>query len=185
MKYLKFILPFAVINALFTFNLFAQESEASGEAIEEVVVTGTNIRRKRDLDTASPIQTLAKQDIDRAGAGQMQDLLRTLSVNTGSELNVSQSQRQGVAQFSLRGLGLSGTLALINGRRAGVSPVTSDDGCFFTDINQYPANMIERVEVLTDGASANYGSEAVAGVVNFITRNNFTGFEIGGETAKL
>ena len=149
--------------------------------VEEIVVTGSNIRRNRDYDTPSPIQTIGLEEIDAAGAGQVQDVLRTLSVNAGSELSTSQNGRQGVAQFSLRGLGVSGTLTLINGRRAGVSPIASDDGFFFTDINQYPVNMIERIEVLTDGASATYGSEAVGGVVNLITRNNFEGAEFGVE----
>ncbi|WP_338027487.1 TonB-dependent receptor plug domain-containing protein [Colwellia maritima] len=69
----------------------------------------------------------------------------------------------------------------MNGRRAGLSPISTSQGFFFTDINQYPTNMIESVEVLKDGASATYGSDAVGGVVNIITRKNFEGLEIGGE----
>ena len=149
--------------------------------LEEVVVTGSIIRRERDFETPSPIQTLDLKEIGAAGAGQVQDLFRTLSVNAGSEVATSQNSRQGVSQFSLRGLGLSGTLTLVNGRRAGLSPIASGDGAFFTDVNQYPVNMIERVEVLTDGASATYGSEAVGGVVNVITRDNFEGAEFGVE----
>ncbi len=151
-------------------------------AIEQIVVTGSNIRRERDFDTPSPVQTIGLQEINDAGVGQVQDLMRTLSVNAGSELSTSQNSRQGVSSFSLRGLGVSGTLTLVNGRRAGVSPIASNDGFFFTDANQYPVNMIERVEVLTDGASATYGSEAVGGVVNLITRDRFEGVEFGVET---
>ena len=150
--------------------------------LEEIVITGSNIRRNKDFDTPSPIQTVGFEEINAAGAGQTQDLLRTLTVNAGSEIATSQNGRQGVSQFSLRGLGASGTLTLVNGRRAGLSPIATDDGFFFTDINQYPVNMIERVEVLTDGASATYGSEAVGGVVNIITRSNFEGAEFGVET---
>ena len=91
--------------------------------VEEVVITGSNIRRKRDYDTPSPIQTLGSEEIQAAGAGQVQDLLRILPANAGSELSASQSLRQGTSQFSLRGLGFGGTLTLINGRRAGLSPV--------------------------------------------------------------
>ncbi len=149
--------------------------------VEEVLVTGSNIRRKKDFETASPIQTIDSEMIQAAGLGQVQDLLRALPANAGSELNASQSDRQGTSQFSLRGLGVGGTLTLINGRRGGLAPVTTNQGFFFTDINQFPPNMIERVEVLLDGASATYGSEAVGGVVNIITRKNFEGFEIGGE----
>lgn len=154
----------------------AQES-----VVEEIVVTGSNIRRKKDFATPSPIQTVDQQALESAGVGQVQDLLRTLPANAGSELNISQSQRQGTSQFSLRGLGTSSTLTLINGRRAGHSPAADDSGFFFTDVNQYPVNMIKAVEVLTDGASATYGSEAVGGVVNLITRDDFEGFEFGVE----
>lgn len=149
---------------------------------ERITVTGSNIRSSNiDIESASPVQVMGIEAIEMAGAGQVQDLFKNLSVNSGSEMSTSQSSRQGLSQFSLRGLGVSGTLTLVNGRRAGLSPVASDDGFFFTDINQYPVNMIERVEVLTDGASATYGSEAVGGVVNIITRSNFEGFEIGAE----
>ncbi len=156
-------------------------AQAGGGAVEEVVVTGSNIRGHRDFDTPSPIQTLGLEKIEQLGAGQTQDLFRDLTVNAGSNTSENQNGRQGTSQFSLRGLGVGSTLTLINGRRAGVSPVTTNQGVFFTDVNQYPVNMIRSIEVLTDGASATYGSEAVAGVVNILTRNNFEGFEIGAE----
>lgn len=167
-------------------SAFAQEtqtdSKPKAQNIEQITVTGSNIRRSNiDVATASPVQVMGLEAIEASGAGQVQDLFKNLSVNTGSEMSTSQNARQGLSQFSLRGLGVSGTLTLVNGRRAGLSAVASDDGFFFTDINQYPVNMIERIEVLTDGASATYGSEAVGGVVNIITRNNFEGFEIGAE----
>lgn len=153
---------------------------SSERTMQEVIVTGSNIRL-RDFETPSPIQTVDMEAIEAAGAGQLQDILKVLPANAGSTLNASQSDRQGTSQFSLRGLGVGGTLTLINGRRGGLAPVTTTQGFFFTDINQFPSNMIERVEVLLDGASATYGSEAVGGVVNIITRKNFEGLEIGGE----
>lgn len=165
-------------------DAIAQDSDRDQDSeriIEEITVTGSNIRRKRDFETPSPIQTIDIEEISASGAGQVQDLLRNLPVNSGSEISRSQSQRMGVSQFSLRGLGLSGTLTLVNGRRAGVSPIATDDGFFFTDINQYPVNMIRSIEVLTDGASATYGSEAVGGVVNILTRSDFEGIEFGAE----
>jgi len=158
-------------------DVLAQESEA---AIEEVTVTGSNIRRARDFETPSPIETIGMEEISSAGVGQMHDLLKVLPANAGSELSGSRKD-QGVSQFSLRGLGVGGTLTLINGRRAGLSPISTGQGFFFTDINQYPVNMIQSVEVLKDGASATYGSDAVGGVVNIITRTNFEGMEIGAE----
>ena len=165
----------AVVFACLPQSALAQES-----AIEEIVVTGSNIRRARDFETPSPIETIGMEEIASAGVGQMHDLLKVLPANAGSELSGSR-EAQGVSQFSLRGLGVGGTLTLINGRRAGLSPISTGQGFFYTDINQYPTNMIQSVEVLKDGASATYGSDAVGGVVNIITRSNFEGMEIGAE----
>ena len=168
------------LTVILSAEIQAQSEQKEMQEIEEIVVIGSNIRRKRDFDTPSPIQTIGLEEVQSAGAGQVQDLLRLLPVNTGSEISISQSDRQGTSQFNIRGLGVGGTLTLINGRRAGVS-TSESGGVFYTDINQYPTNMIERVEVLTDGASATYGSEAVGGVVNLITRKRFEGFEVGVE----
>lgn len=156
------------------------EEQTAGEKIEKITITGSNIRRNRDIETPSPIETVGKEDIESAGIGQMQDIVKMVPAMAGSDLAGSR-EAQGTSQFSLRGLGVSGTLTLINGRRAGISPISTSQGFFFTDINQYPTNMIESVEVLKDGASATYGSDAVGGVVNIITRKNFEGLEIGGE----
>ncbi len=155
----------------------AQESDV---VLEEVIVTGSNIRRARDFETPSPIETVGMEEISSAGVGQMQDLLKVLPANAGSDL-AGNREAQGTSQFSLRGLGVGGTLTLINGRRAGLSPISTSQGFFYTDINQYPTNMIQSVEVLKDGASATYGSDAVGGVVNIMTRSSFEGLEIGGE----
>ena len=114
------------------------------------------------------------------GAAQTVDILSSLTANTGSYLATQQNYLQGVAQFSLRGVGLSSTLTLINGRRAGFAPVSNDVGQSFFDINTLPVLMIDRVEILRDGASATYGSQAVAGVANIVTRSGFTGLEFSG-----
>ena len=100
--------------------------------------------------------------------------------NSGSEAAIRGLPRSGQSQFNLRGLGYSSTLTLINGRRAGVAPVSDDSGAEYTDVNQFPLAMVERVEVLKDGASAIYGADAVAGVVNVITRRAFKGMELSG-----
>ncbi|MYB39111.1 MAG: TonB-dependent receptor [Gammaproteobacteria bacterium] len=103
-----------------------------------------------------------------------------LTANTDSTIATQQSYLQGVSQFSLRGVGLSSTLTLINGRRAGFAPVSNDVGQSFFDINTLPVLLIERVEILRDGASATYGSQAVAGVANIVTRRGFSGLEFTG-----
>ena len=168
----------AVMFACLPQTVLAQDD--GSDVLDEVVVTGSNIRRARDFETPSPIETIGMEEISSAGVGQMHDLLKVLPANAGSELSGGR-ESQGTSQFSLRGLGVGGTLTLINGRRAGLSPISTGQGFFYTDINQYPTNMIQSVEVLKDGASATYGSDAVGGVVNIITRSSFEGFEIGAE----
>ena len=166
--------------------VYAQSSEASDQSnvrvVEEVVVTGSNIRSfRKDFKTPSPVQTVGAEEIADTGAIQVQDIFKGITANAGSQLLQDVTNLQGTSQFSLRGLGVGSTLTLINGRRAGLAPVVDNSGQLFTDSNQYPINMIERVEVLTDGASSTYGSEAVAGVVNIFTRDDFEGFEFGAE----
>ena len=148
--------------------------------MEEVVVVGSLIRRRVVYEGRAPVQTLDADLFESVGAAQPVDILSSLTANTGSYLATQQNYLQGVAQFSLRGVGLSSTLTLINGRRAGFAPVSNDVGQSFFDINTLPVLLIERVEILRDGASATYGSQAVAGVANIVTRRGFTGLEITG-----
>jgi len=168
-----------------TISAYAQETqEAQTEFAPEdvVVVTGSLIRsRKKDFKTPSPVQTLDKTQFADTGAARVQDLFKGITANSGSQIANSQNNLQGLSQFSLRGLGIGSTLTLVNGRRAGLAPITDSSGQLFTDSNQFPVNAISRVEVLTDGASSTYGSEAVAGVVNFFTRDDFDGFELTSE----
>ena len=162
----------------------AQEADAEKDdkRLTTIVVTGSNIRsRDQDFESPSPIQTIGESEFKDTGAQQVQDIFKGITSNSGSILAQDVTLLQGTSQFSLRGLGVGSTLTLINGRRAGLAPVADSAGQLFTDSNQYPVNMIERVEILTDGASSTYGSEAVAGVVNIFTRNNFEGLEITAE----
>lgn len=154
-----------------------QDTAAANEDAAEIVVTGSLIR-SRDFNSVSPVQTVDETFVANTAAVSVQDLFKGLTANAGSQQANEQNALQGVSQFSLRGLGVGSTLTLVNGRRAGLAPVTDGTGQLFTDSNAFPVNAIERVEVLTDGASATYGSEAVAGVVNIITRKNFEGLEL-------
>ena len=164
--------------------LIALAANAHGEphetAIEEIVVVGSLIKRQAVYEGRAPVQTLNAEQFESAGAAQLVDVLPNLTANTGSNLATEQNYLQGVSQFSLRGVGLSSTLTLINGRRAGIAPVSNDVGQSFFDINSLPVLLIDRVEVLRDGASATYGSQAVAGVANIVTRKPFTGIEVAG-----
>ena len=149
------------------------------EALEEILVTGSYIRRT-SFDGTKPVQVIDQQTIERIGASQPVDVLKELTVNSGSQFYNETNNRAGTAMFNVRNLGLGSTLTLINGKRGGIAPVADDTGTDYLDINQFPITMIERIEVLTDGASALYGSQAVAGVANIITRKGFEGFELSG-----
>ena len=152
---------------------------ADDEIIEEVIVTGSHIRRS-SFEGTKPIQIIDQETIKRIGASQTVDVLKEFSVNSGSQFYNETNNRAGTAMFNIRNLGLGSTLTLVNGKRAGIAAVADDSGTDYLDINQFPISMIERIEVLTDGASATYGSQAVAGVANIITRKGFEGFELSG-----
>ncbi len=155
---------------------------AAEDTIEEVVVTGSFIKKKSQLDSASPITNVDRAQIDDAGIFTSQELFRWLPSNTGSENQadaLTQGGTPGTANVNLRGLGLGSTLVLLNNRRQTVSSAVANRGDTFVDINSLvPMIMVENVEILKDGAAAIYGSDAVAGVVNYKTRDNFDGLEI-------
>lgn len=152
----------------------AQDSAADG--LEEVIVTGTRIRRV-DAETASPVLTVDRDAIANSGATSLGDLLQSLPAIAGAATNPSVNNGGGTGEsnIELRGLGAERTLVLLNGRRLGFNDYITRA----IDINALPVNMIERVDVLKEGAGAIYGSDAVAGVVNFITRKAEDGAEVG------
>ncbi|MDQ2988425.1 MAG: TonB-dependent receptor, partial [Pseudomonadota bacterium] len=160
-----------------------QAGEQPPPKMERVVVTGSSIKRI-DGETALPVQILKREDIDRIGAASTEELVKQLSSlsSAGSSTTVANASGVGggnIATVSLRGLGGGRTLVLVNGRRMSVyggGPLGSAGSS--VDINSIPLSAIERVEVLKDGASAVYGSDAIAGVVNFILRKDFTGVEL-------
>lgn len=160
-----------------------QIANASDEADKPddnvIVVTGSHIKRS-GFEGRAPIQVLNREDIAEQGAGTIVDIAKDLTVNTGSFITQETGGLIGTAQFNVRGLGTGSTLTLINGRRAGKSATADGSGNQFFDINQLPLMVIDRIDVQTDGASATYGSEAVGGVVNIITRKGFDGLELMG-----
>ncbi len=141
--------------------------------LEEVVVTGSRIRRK-DLTTAAPVSVVNKEAITASGQVSVGDFLNTMPEAVAALGRGNNNGGDGTVKISLRGLGSSRTLVLVNGRRwvAGGSGANSS-----VDLNTLPASAIERIEVLKDGASAVYGSDAIGGVVNVITKKNFNGAE--------
>ncbi|WP_417071433.1 TonB-dependent receptor [Niveibacterium terrae] len=148
---------------------------------EKIEITGSRIKRV-DAETASPVEVVSRADIAKSGNATVADALRSITANSGSySENFTNSFSPGASGISLRGLGQKSTLVLINGRRApnyGFAQNLSDT---YFDLNSLPASAIERVEVLKDGASALYGSDAVAGVINVIMRKDFKGLEVSAE----
>jgi outer membrane receptor for ferrienterochelin and colicin len=164
-------------------NVFAQAEQDAGAAgaLEEVIITGSRIGRGSDFESPSPINTVDREWIENSGYLNLQQLLEKVpAVGNGTfstRGNNQDSTANGASAVSLRGLGADATLVLINGRRVAISSFAEGVTTNFVDINSIPMTAIERVEVLKDGASAVYGSDAVAGVVNIVLRNNFEGLE--------
>jgi len=155
-----------------------EESE-NERTLNRVVVTGSFIRRTDQADLASPLTTVGSANIAEIGAQNIGDITQTLTINTGAQNNpdaFTQGGTTGTSNINLRGLGLQSTLVLLNGHRQVLSAQQTNDGISFVDTNSLvPLIAIDRLEILTDGASALYGSDAVAGVANFITVTDFDG----------
>ncbi len=159
----------------------AGESFAAEESVERIEVTGSRIKRT-DMEGPSPIQSIGKEDIANMGYDNLQQLLERMpaaGAGTFSTRGNSQdSTANGAAAISLRGMGPDATLVLINGRRVSISAFAEGVSNSFVDINSIPVSAIERIDILKDGASAIYGSDAIAGVVNIVLRKNIEGIEV-------
>src|SRR5580658_2888446 len=154
--------------------LHAQEApapETTAAPVEEVVVTGSRLQTPNEL-SISPITTVSAADIQATGLTRVEDVLNNLPQVFAAMNSTTSNGADGTATVDLRGLGPQRTLVLVDSLRLGPGNGT---GRNFSDINQVPAALIERVEVLTGGASAVYGADAVAGVVNFILNTHFEG----------
>ena len=167
-------------------TIAAADGAAQTNTIEEVVVTAaTGSRIVRQGDSPSPLSSYDGQTLLDSGLKDIRDLVGVLSINAGAENNsdnLTQNYTVGTANINLRGLGVASTLVLLNGRRQVLSAAQTDDGSSFVDLaGLVPMLAVERVEILKDGAAAIYGSEAVAGVANFITRRGFRGVELQAE----
>ena len=153
-----------------------------------VNVTGTNIKRV-ETETAAPIETITREDIQASGLQTIAAVVQAITANNNGTISNAfvNGFAAGASGVSLRGLGANNTLVLLNGRRLAVYGLADDGQRSFVNLNQVPFDAVERIEVLKDGASAIYGSDAVAGVVNIILREQYTGFTgtaTGGATYK-
>ena len=151
-------------------------------SIEEIVVTGSYLGRRTELNAISPLEIVTHEELAALGVNEISDVIERLTINTGSQNNpdaFTQNFTTGTSNINLRGLGVSSTLVMINGRRQTQSAAATDRGENFVDTSSLPPMIaFDRIEILKDGATALYGSEAVAGVVNFITRSDFRGFDL-------
>lgn len=154
------------------------------QQLERVEITGSSIKRI-DAETALPVQVLTREDIARTGATTVEQLLQTVSaVSSSGGLTASSGSGAttgGISSTSLRGLTSTRTLVLLNGKRIAPYGIGFTNDSVSVDVNSIPLSAIERVEVLKDGASAIYGSDAIAGVINFILKKDFQGTEISVE----
>ena len=170
--------PLAIVVALAA----AFSQHAAAQDINKVIVTGSNIRTT-EKEGASAVQVITAKELAATGKSSIADVLRSISANSGNSFNeqFTGSFSAGTAGLSLRGLGQKNTLILVNGKR--VSPYATAQNLqeVFVDLNSLPMAAVQRVEVLKDGASSIYGSDAVAGVVNIILYNEFKGTEVSAQ----
>ena len=161
----------------------AQEESAEKEQeVELIMVTGSFVRRSENFESPSPLAVLDAGDIDSIGAKSIADITQTLTINTGAENTpdaFTQNATAGTSNINLRGLGVASTLILLNNKRQVVNAQNNNGGVNFVDTSSLvPMIAIDRMEVVKDGASALYGSDAVAGVVNFITKTDYEGAQV-------
>ncbi len=143
---------------------------------ERIQVTGSHIKRI-DMEGVSPVQVLDRAMLERSGYNSVSDVLRDMTANSfGSTREASGSGAAGVASVSLRGLGANKTLVLLNGKRLPPDAVTGS-----VDLNLIPMAAVKQIDILKDGASATYGSDALGGVVNIITYHDYIGTQISGQ----
>ncbi|MGR6501801.1 TonB-dependent receptor plug domain-containing protein [Shewanella sp. Koi 1] len=190
-KSVRFALIGGVAATALNVPLVMAADEASAEKVERIEVTGSRIKRS-DLEGASPVTTISSEDMKMEGNLTVADALRNSNLNTfGSFSERSGSSAQSQATIDLRGAGSDRTLVLIDGKRFPGSPTLGGGSA---NLNAIPMAAVERIEILTDGASSTYGSDAIAGVVNIIMKKNYQGIEFnvgsgsreadGGQTSK-
>lgn len=155
--------------------VFAQDQDTKTTELDTVVVTGSRIPRSTEVEGSSPVLTIDRASIEATGLTSVGDVLFSITSSDGGALrNITTGTNgsDGTQNISLRGLGPTRTLVLVNGRRWVTSGITN---AALVDLNSIPIAVVDRIEVLKDGASAIYGSDAIAGVINVITRKNFEG----------
>ena len=166
------IIAAIAVGATPTLSASAQEAAPATTTLDRIEVTGTRIRQV-DVESAAPVLTISRADIEKQGFQSIADILQNISAAGAPAISrampLSAGENVGGQFISMRNLGTTRTLILVNGKRLGIS--TSG----LQDVSLIPTAAVERIEVLKDGASSLYGSDAIAGVINIITRSNFEG----------
>jgi len=168
------VLGLAMVSAMST-PAFAQDAAAEEDDGNTIVVTGSRIVRP-EVASVSPVTAIGAEEIDNSGIVRVEDLVNQLPQAFAAQNAFVSNGASGTATVSLRGLGTNRTLVLIDGRRM----QAGDPFAITPDLNTIPAQLVERVEIVTGGASSIYGADAVAGVVNFIMDRDFEGFKVDG-----
>ncbi|MEH6817956.1 MAG: TonB-dependent receptor plug domain-containing protein, partial [Pseudoalteromonas distincta] len=169
----------AVSTAAFSASSFA--AEESADKVERIEVTGSRIKQV-DMETSSPVTVITAADLQLSGEASVADVLNNTSVNSFGSWRGMSGYGNGAAATSninMRGLGAEYTLVLLDGRRM---PGTSSSSGAAADTSRIPMAIVERIEILREGASAVYGSDAVAGVINIITKKDFNGLSFSYDT---
>lgn len=158
-------------------SLSASAWAQADTSLQRVEITGSSIKRV-DAETALPVTIITRSQIENSGATTTEELLKRVSANSAMVSDTTQGAGYATSNANLRGLGANSTLVLLNGRRLANHPFGSIGGNASVDLNSIPFAAIERIEVLRDGASAVYGTDAVGGVINFITRQDYQSGEV-------
>jgi iron complex outermembrane receptor protein len=164
----------------------ASDSATAGAVLEEVVITGSRITLP-NMTSTSPIQVVTQKDIQSTGKLDISDVMLQLPQNFNNSFTDFNNRTSGLttagglATADLRGLGPQRTLVLVNGRRLGAADPNTANPNPAADLDQIPTALVDRIDVVTGGASAVYGSDAIAGVVNFIMKRNFEGIQVDGQ----
>ncbi|MBV8667430.1 MAG: TonB-dependent receptor [Burkholderiaceae bacterium] len=163
--------------------VMAQQAADQQQSVQRIEITGSNIRRA-DAETPSPVQVISADDMKKSGYTSVSEVLRNITANGQGTLSQSFASAfaAGASGVALRGLTVGDTLVLIDGHRMTQYPLSDDGERSFVDISAIPFDAIERIEVLKDGASAVYGSDAIAGVVNVILKKSYSGTNVTAET---
>ncbi|WP_229419213.1 TonB-dependent receptor [Pseudoduganella dura] len=166
-----------------TLGLAGTAAAQDSTTMQRVEVTGSSIKRA-SAETASPVQVIGRDELLRSGKGTVSEYLQTLTVDGAGSLptGFGNGFAAGSTAISLRGLGATSTLVLLNGRRMAPFARADDGQKSFTDLSTVPMQIVERIEILKDGASSTYGADAIAGVVNIILRKDVQGLEIKADT---